>query len=72
MTSFHQRLAELIDAYKEMRDTSISISVEKTIDPTKRPGNGWKSAISAQLAMQFAQKEILVLVGPATIGYYYR
>jgi hypothetical protein len=72
MTSFHQRLTELIDSYKETEGTTISITIEKATDPTKRPGNWWKSAISVQVATQFAQKEILILVGPTTNGYYYR
>ena len=72
MTSFHQKLTELIESYKELENTTLSISIEKTVDPTRRPGNGWKVAVSIQVAIQFAQKEVLVLVGPTTNGYYYR
>ena len=72
MVSFQQRLADLIDAYKDMESAKFSITIQKSIDPTRRPSSGLKSAISAQVALQNAQKEILVLVGPTIIGYYYR
>jgi len=72
MTSFHQHLTELIELYKKMDGTTLSITIEKAIDPTRRSGNGWKIAISTQVAMQFAKKEILVIIGPTSNGYYYR
>ena len=72
MVSFQQRLADLIDAYKDMESVEFSITIQKSIDPTRRPSPGLKSAISAQVALQNAQKEILVLVGPAIVGYYYK
>jgi len=72
MTSFNQLLTELIDEYKKMTSLTVNISLEKVIDPTRRPGSGWKTAISIQVALQFAQKDILILVGSTTTGYYYR
>ena len=72
MTSFHQHLTELTELYKKMEGTTLSISIEKSADPTKRTGNGWKVAISTQVAMQFAKKEILIVIGPTSNGYYYR
>jgi hypothetical protein len=69
--TFNQLVTELVESFKAMEDPVTTITIEKVIDPTRRP-NGWKSAISVQVAMQFAQHEILVLVGPVTNGYYYR
>jgi hypothetical protein len=72
MTSVVQNIADLIDAIKGAESFSLSLTIEKTKDPTKRPpGTGWKLAMSLQVALQNASKEILVMVGPTPSNAYY-
>lgn len=73
MTSITQRFTDLLDAIKEAPSFSLELGMEKASDPTKRPpGTGWKTAMSLQVAMQNASKEVMVIIGPTTNAYYYK
>ncbi|HME53193.1 MAG TPA: hypothetical protein VKM55_13305 [Candidatus Lokiarchaeia archaeon] len=49
----------MIDAFKDMEGADFSITIQKAIDPTKRPPPGLKNAISVQVVFQNAQKALI-------------